>query len=191
MLCNLLPGVGAKAVQAINGNRQKVTLTVKTVAVQARFAECPVLTRQVDGDFTKAPCQVSVTHRRTPWQKRPTWLEPVVDTEVKEDAGQIAVSLAILQHGPIDLIRSNNPLDCLRSPYPGGCYNPCDSWRCAQTHSGCLIPRHPLLRLFWRAGIGLRVLSPPGRGNAGQTAFLARRGHTGRLILSVGTLLWS
>lgn len=75
----------------------------------------------------------------------------MVDTEVKEDAEQIAVSLAILQHGPIDLIRSNNPLDCLGSPCLSGCYNPSDSRRCAQTHSGCLIPQHPRTKVVLKS----------------------------------------
>lgn len=66
----------------------------------------------------------------------------MVDTEVKEDAEQIAVSLAILHYGPIDLIRANNPLDCHGSQCPGGCYNPGDSRRCLQTLSGCLILHH-------------------------------------------------
>lgn len=75
----------------------------------------------------------------------------MVDTGVKEDAEHIAVSLAILRDGPIDLIRSNNPLDCLGSPCPGGCNNPSGSRRCAQTHSGCLIPQQPVRKLFLRS----------------------------------------
>lgn len=131
-------------------------------------------------------CQL---HTRGRHGKKPTCLERMVDTEVKEDAEQIAVSLAILQHGPIDLIRSNNPLDCLGSPCLSGCYNPSDSRRCAQTHSGCLIPQHPVLRLFWRARICPRALSLLGGDNAVQTDFLAWRGHTGRVILNLGTVL--
>lgn len=117
------------------------------------FAECPILGRKVDGDFTKTPqggttqlsCQF---HTRGCDGKINTWLKQMVDTEVKEDAEQIAFSLAILQYGPIDLISSNNPLDCHGLQCRGGCYNPSDSCRCPQTNSGCLIPRHTISRLF-------------------------------------------
>lgn len=163
MLCNLLSRVSAKAGQAINGDEQKVTLTVKP-SLFTQFAECPVLVRKADGDFTKTPHRtssalVSVTHNRM-LRYKPTWLQWLVDTEVKEDAEQIAVSLAILQDGPIDLLRSNNPLDCLGSLCTSGCYNPSgDSHRCAPAHSSCLTPQHPVLRLFGRAHVCPSALS--------------------------------
>lgn len=81
MLCNLLPRVAAKAVQAINGDEQKVTLTVKTFAVQMRFAECPVLVRKVDGDFTKMPlggttsASVGYTQEDAMVKSPPAWRE--------------------------------------------------------------------------------------------------------------------
>lgn len=119
------------------------------------------------------------------------WLEQMVDTEVKEDAEQIAVSLAILQDGPIDLIRFSNPLDCRGSPWPGGCYNPSDSCRCPQTHSSYLIPQHTISRIFWRAHICPRAMSLLGHVNKVQMDVLARRGLTDRLVLCLGTLLRS